>query len=362
VSFWGARELAGAKSHAIKEEEKSSKHNDKKELNSSSLGGDAEMAGLPRLAFDFQQDFLHQDGLLESLPAEEGGSNNNNVSSSTNTEPLLHWALLDFQTPVYCPVHSLVIGSRLDTVDNASGSASNCRLAFSGRLIERIDPTKDASRVRLYTPKERRGVISRLGDPHKRQDDGKVVRYEVFGTDLFKKETNMKIFIGMKLQTTTGDIGEIKSSFGTSGKFRVFFPAGTEAKEGDPLILHFKRFAHDPEKAMHQNIELPAARPGSRIEVEKKKSKKPEAGVHRVGEVASVKGDTLENGKQNMAIISGFFAPEINIKEKAGTKVLIPSTGEEGNIVGPFGKAGKCKVSFEQGISANPGDKAELQL
>jgi len=262
-----------------------------------------------------------------------------------------------------------VIGSRLDLVDttatssSSTGTASQCRLAFAGRLMERIDPAQDVARIRLYNPKERRGVIARLGDPHKRQDDGRTVRYEVFGSDLFKKETNMKIFMGMKLVTSSGDVGEIKSSFGTSGKFRVYFPAGTEAKEGDPLILHFKRFVHDPEKAMHQDIQLPAARPGSRIEpVEKKKSKKLEAGVHRVGEVASLKGDTLENGKQNMAIVSGFFAPEINIKEKAGTKVLIPSTREEGMIVGPFGKAGKCKVSFEQGISARPGDKAELQV
>jgi hypothetical protein len=45
-----------------------------------------------------------------------------------------------------------------------------------------------------------------------------------------------------------------------------------------------------------------------------------------------------------------------------GVKVLVPSTKEEGSIVGPFGKAGKCKVSFEQGISVEAGTKAELQL
>jgi len=56
-------------------------------------------------------------------------------------------------------------------------------------------PKRKSSRLRLYSPKERRGEISRLGDPHKRNDDGKLVRYEVFGSDLFKKETNMKVFI-----------------------------------------------------------------------------------------------------------------------------------------------------------------------
>jgi selenocysteine-specific elongation factor len=359
VSFWGAAELAAASTlstttnNATTSTEATTKTGKEKEvLSSSSLGGDADIAGLPRIAFDFNHDFLQQDGLLE--PDEK----------SRSQQPLLHWALLEFQTPVYCPLHSLVIGSRLDTVDNSTGSASSCRLAFSGRLMEKIDPEKEAHRIRLYKPKERRGVVSRLGDPHHRTDDDKVVRYEVFGSDLFKAETNMKVFVGMKLETDKGEVGEIKSSFGTSGKIRVYFPAGTEAREGDALILRFKRFVHDPEKAMHQNnIRLPASRPGTRIEVEKKKAKKVlPKGVKRAGEVVLLKGDVLENGKHNMAIMSGFFAPEVNIKELVGTKVVVPSTKEEGAIAGPFGKAGKCKVTFSQGISATAGSKAELHL
>ena len=84
-----------------------------------------------------------------------------------------------------------------------------------------------------------------------------------------------------------------------------------------------------------------------------------------MGEIASLKGDVLEDGKHTVAIVAGLFAPEVNIKEKAtagSMKVVVVSTGEEGSIVGPFGKAGKCKVSFTQGISAQPGDKVELKL
>jgi len=228
-------------------------------------------------------------------------------------------------------------------------------------LVEKVDPTKDAARIRLYIPKERRGLISRLGDPHRRDDDQKVVRYEVFGDDLFKKETNMKLFVGMKLFTENGEVGEIKSSFGTSGKFRVWFPAGTEAKEGDALILKFKRFAHDETKGMHQDIVLPKARVGTRLEIQPKKKKGKGASNKVMGQVASLKGDILDNDKHSMAIIAGFFAPEVNIREKVGTKVVIPSTNEEGRVAGPFGKAGKCKVSFEGGISATAvGAKAEL--
>jgi selenocysteine-specific elongation factor len=376
VTFWGATELAAAavtaKSGAISVSKEtsdslSSPSNNKptketkERLGSSSLGGDADMAGLPHIPFDFNQDFLQQDGLLESL---DGGDGDSKKSSKTgSSQSLFHWALLDFQTPVYCPLHSLIIGSRLDTVDNSTGTASSCRLAFSGRLMEKIDPEKETHRIRLYKPKERRGVISRLGDPHRRSDDDKLVRYEVFGSDLFKAETNMKVFLGMKVETEAGEVGEIKSSFGTSGKIRVYFQAGTEAREGDALIMRFKRFMHDPEKGMHQDAQLSASRPGARIEVEKKKVKKAlPKGVKKVGEVVSLKGDVLENGKHNMAILSGFFAPEVNIKDHLGVKVLVPSTKEEGSIVGPFGKAGKCKVSFEQGISVEAGTKAELQL
>lgn len=355
VTFWGAKELQTRLNQqddtAATEEQQDanvqdSSSSNKKKTNPSlrghsSLGGEADMAGLPRLSFDFDEDFQQQDSLLESAE-----------------EPLLHWALLEFHTPVFCPLDSLVIGSRLDAVDSAS--ASSCRLAFSGRLVVKLnDPPRDATRLRLYTPKEKRGVISRLGDPHRRDDDEKVVRYEVFGSDLFKKETNMKPFVGMKLVTEKGEIGEIKSSFGTSGKFRVYFPAGTEAREGDALILQFKRYAHDPQKAMHQDIELPKARMGSRMEVAKKKKEK-KASVVATGEVVTLKGDPTADNKYELAIIAGFFTPEINIREKVGTRVRIPSTQEEGKIAGPFGKAGKCKVSFEKGLSAPVGAKAEL--
>eukprot|EP00525_Craspedostauros_australis_P009392 CAMPEP_0198131538 /NCGR_PEP_ID=MMETSP1442-20131203/56397_1 /TAXON_ID= /ORGANISM="Craspedostauros australis, Strain CCMP3328" /LENGTH=127 /DNA_ID=CAMNT_0043792371 /DNA_START=27 /DNA_END=410 /DNA_ORIENTATION=+ len=121
--------------------------------------------------------------------------------------------------------------------------------------------------------------------------------------------------------------------------------------------MPFKRFASDPTKAMHQDLVLPTARPGSRLEVVKKTKKKPQ----QVGKVDKVKGDVLEaNGKHSMAIIAGFFTPEINIRDKVGQRVFVPSTNEEGTVAGPFGKAGKCKVNFPKGISAEPGAKAEL--
>ena len=71
-------------------------------------------------------------------------------------------------------------------------------------------------------------------------------------------------------------MGIIQSSFGTSGKFKVRFPAGTEAKEGEALSLRFKRYAHDVKKEMVQHglMNLPKQTQGVRIELEIKKNSK----------------------------------------------------------------------------------------
>jgi len=350
VTFWGAREfqkygVTGSRDSKALSQQSESKNKAKPLIGHSSLGGDADMAGLPRIKFDFQEDFLQQNSLLEDL---DGKASN-----------FLHWAMLDFQTPVYCPLDSLIIGSRLDVEAPDASSSSSCRLAFSGRIVEKINPVIDANRLKLYTPKVRSGLIAKLGDPYRRDDDEKVVRYEVFGDELFKKETNMKIFTGMKVVTKAGEVGEIKGSYGTAGQFRVWFPQGTEALVGDELILEFKRYLNDEKKGMHQDIILPPERVGTRIETQQKSKKKKTKIVN--GEVVSLKGDILEsNGKHTMAIIQGFFTPDVNIRERIGVQVMIPSTKEEGKIVGSFGKAGKCKVSFTEGISAKVGTKAEM--
>eukprot|EP00934_Nitzschia_sp_Nitz4_P004248 Nitzschia sp. Nitz4//scaffold143_size57137//35336//37402//NITZ4_006516-RA/size57137-processed-gene-0.38-mRNA-1//1//CDS//3329536452//4238//frame0 len=333
ISFWGASELH---EHSVATKDDTSQ--------------------LPTIPFDWNQDFLLQDGLVETLQE----NSENDVPDAINKESLLHWAVLEFQTPVYCPLNSLVIGSRLDVVDtnnhtSAGPSASSCRLAFCGRLIESMQP-QDKTKIRWYTPKSRQGTVSKLGDPHKRQDDDKVVRYEVFGADLFKKETVLKPFLGMKLVTPQGDVGEIKSAFGTSGKFRVYFPAGTTVREGETLSMPFKRFQHDPEKKMRQDLVLPNARPGSRLETKAATKVKPEA----VGKIDRLKGDVSGNGKYPQAIVEGFFTPKVNVRDHIGKRVVVPSTSEIGKIAGSFGKAGKCKVDFEEGLSAPVGAKVEM--
>ena len=64
VSFWGAREIA--KQVQCEDDKKRENTNSQKSLGKSSLGGSADLAGLPRLKFGWNQDFLHQDNDVNS--------------------------------------------------------------------------------------------------------------------------------------------------------------------------------------------------------------------------------------------------------------------------------------------------------
>ena len=46
----------------------------------------------------------------------------------------------------------------------------------------------------------------------------------LIGRGLFKKETKIQLFVGMKVKLTSGEVGVIEGAFGTSGKFRVNIP------------------------------------------------------------------------------------------------------------------------------------------
>lgn len=228
------------------------------------------------------------------------------------------------------------------------------------------------------------GTVCRLGDPFRRTDDSKIVRYEVFGTDLFKKETNMTQFVGLLIETDSGDVGSIQSSFGTSGKFRVNFPGGTEIREGDQLYLRFKRYANDPKKAIHQDGILPPARTGTIVDppVKKKKNKGKNGKIQHgslqataannttrkgdaktnnsLGDIVKLKGELLDNGKHTVAIVAGLFSMEDDISQHKGCSILSISTEEEGTVDGSFGKMGKCKVLFKEGVSAEIGSKVKM--
>ncbi|KAM9361841.1 selenocysteine-specific elongation factor [Symphorus nematophorus] len=210
--------------------------------------------------FTFDREYFFQDEYVTSQ---------GEVSSGPDPE---QWALLEFERPVTCPSLCLVIGSKLDTDIHANA----CRLAFQGCLLQGFEDkgyTETAlPRLRIYKTKHKEGQVERVTDD-----------YTVIGRNLFKKETNLQLFVGLKVTLSTGESGVIEGGFGQSGKFKIRVQEGlcTETKQlfstskkkgkggskGGPaneeelktdsqpvsIHLHFKRYVFDPHKKMVQS-------------------------------------------------------------------------------------------------------------
>uniref|UniRef100_A0A8C6BS44 Selenocysteine-specific elongation factor n=1 Tax=Monodon monoceros TaxID=40151 RepID=A0A8C6BS44_MONMO len=168
-------------------------------------------------SFDFSQEYLFQEQYLcpGSVPAEtDGGEADRRVGQASEGRcPRQQWALVEFEKPVTCPRLCLVIGSRLDTDIHAN----TCRLAFHGILLHGLEDKNYAEsalpRLRVYKLKHKHGIVERVMDD-----------YSVIGRSLFKKETNIQLFVGLKVHLSTGELGVIASAFGQSGKFKVHIP------------------------------------------------------------------------------------------------------------------------------------------
>ena len=384
----------------------------------------------------------------------------------------LQWALLKFDTPVCAPLNSLFIASRLDTDVNTT----SCRIAFYGRLTAKLEvglnqkaqgplgtrplSAQGFEKLRIFKMKTRVGAVARLGNAAQpvlntlggRADDchdhGQCVgarRYhDILGKDLFKRETDMKHFIGRKVVTQNGGhIGTIEGAFGQSGKFKVVFHECAEDKRrgvpvrvGEKLVLPFKRYIYDEDKYMYQDSEALSISPlelgkdeasapspassseksshvseictrellptnsteGSDWEQNQPTTNNTKAKVMplpprpkssntlrstavpfepplpfsaaattatasnttastipaadtvkkiRTGVVSKLKGSATSTGL--LVIVEGLFDPAENIRTYEGMTVvanLLVGPDSIGEIKGPFGKGGKCRVSF----------------
>nr|XP_048272415.1 selenocysteine-specific elongation factor isoform X1 [Myodes glareolus] len=229
--------------------------------------------------FDLSREYLFQEQYLckDSMPtATEGGDEVDMKAGHTpgGQCPRQQWALVEFEKPVTCPRLCLVIGSRLD----ADIHTNTCRLAFHGVLLQGLEDKNYTESflpaLRVYKLKHKHGLVERVMDD-----------YSVIGRSLFKKETNIQLFVGLKVQLSTGEQGIIDSAFGQSGKFKIHIPGGlspeskkiltptlkkrnragrgetTKQEEGterpEPmqpvtLSLSFKRYVFDTQKRMVQ--------------------------------------------------------------------------------------------------------------
>lgn len=81
----------------------------------------------------------------------------------------------------------------------------------------------------------------------------------------------------------------------------------------------------------------------------------------REGRVDRVKVNGIGEEAGCVAVCSGLFSQEEDIRELARLgKEVLTSLGMKGNLLGPFGKVGKCKIEFEQGTLVQVGDRVYL--
>lgn len=155
-----------------------------------------------------------------------------------------NFCLIEFQHPVIINQNSLLIGSKLDSDIHAN----SCRLAFYGNaqhlLTDKDYHNSVLPDLKIYKIKTREGTVERV-----------VNDYEVIGVQMFKKETNIQNFVGLKVKLSTGEDGIIDGSFGKSGKFKVRIPGGLKnefCKDDVKIVLYFKRYIYDKNKKMIQ--------------------------------------------------------------------------------------------------------------
>ena len=177
----------------------------------------------------------------------------------------------------------------------------------------------------------------------------------------------------LKIQAETGEIGRLSSAFGKGGKFRVTFEQPTLVQPGGKLYLVYKKYAFSNSKALHQDSDCVV--PADELEVGKPARKKtieppppPPVAVEkktedvREGVVERLKGDPLEgSARYRTVIVEGLFSAEEDQKTHIGFRVET-ATGDVGSLAGPFGKAGKSKVDFEDGTDAAVGAACVVRL
>ena len=156
---------------------------------------------------DYTKEYLYQDELLSSDAKKSSASGD---ASEKCSFPVKQFAVVQFEKPIVCQNHCLVIGSKLDTDIHANV----CRIAFHGKLLDGFTDSKQMASVmpklKVYKTKVREGLVERATSAH-----------EVIGKNLFKKETNIEAFSGLKITLSTGQKGTILGGFGQSGKVKI---------------------------------------------------------------------------------------------------------------------------------------------
>ncbi len=196
---------------------------------------------LTEVGFDASKEYKHCEELLTETEAraivdEAGGVD------AFDAPTFAKYALLEFEQPITVPTDELYIASRLDTDIHQN----TCRLAFHGRMLQHINTQREPDAIRslrVFKMKSREGAIERVQDER-----------TVIGKGMFKKESDLTAFLGMRVWTANQECGTIEGGFGKSGKYKVYFSNGIKKGAGNgKLTLRFKKYVFDAQgKKMQQ--------------------------------------------------------------------------------------------------------------
>jgi selenocysteine-specific elongation factor len=184
------------------------------------LFGEIDAVGVNAKEFDFNKDYAYLDHYQDAKDEAAAGEAD---AANKKFEVKRHFALIDFadthvEHAVLCTMNSLVIGSKLDTDIHLN----QCRIAFSGRVLHAFTHkdyhvSAEIRKLKIFKEKSKEGTVERMQDI-----------YTVIGKSLFKKETNIDLFTGLKVNLSTGEQGVIEGNFGQSGKFKVRISSKTK--------------------------------------------------------------------------------------------------------------------------------------
>eukprot|EP00736_Rhodelphis_marinus_P000668 Rmarinus@m.4235 len=218
----------------------------------------AEVGSSPSSSFDPSASYCYLDAIVrpassspaaENLPPQAQDLPTDPSASDAAAADARGWcfALLELERAVSVPDGSKLIGARLDA--DIHGKA--CRLAFHGTVGLQMD-SNFRSQLKIYKYKSRQGAVDRI------THGGRTV----IAKGLFKKETDLASFTGMKVEMFSPKdesiprvSGRIESAFGKSGKVTIQVDdAEIPEKNAKSLVvsLMFKRFVYDPQKKMVQ--------------------------------------------------------------------------------------------------------------
>ncbi|ALC41619.1 EfSec [Drosophila busckii] len=134
------------------------------------------------------------------------------------------YALLQFETPVLTTLGTTLIASKLD-MDSHS---SSCRLAFWGHIewqTQTVDyDTKVLPKLRIFKHKQKQGNVQRV-----------VNEREIIVQNLFKKDANRDMYVGKRVQLSTGESGCIERTFGQTSKVSIVFADGLNKSTQEQL-------------------------------------------------------------------------------------------------------------------------------